>query len=195
MLHHRKFVPAAATLAVTVLTACGGGGSSVSPIPGGTSAPVASGSAPPSPPQTPAPTAAPTPKPTPTATPSAAPLATAQLAGLPGFVNGKSHTVYVFDGDLSAPGTSTCNDDCATVWPSVAAAAKTYPAPFGEITRSDGSLQLTYAGRPLYTYVIDTAAGSIAGNGITSFGNIWHIARPAGAVAVTPTPMPPGPTY
>jgi predicted lipoprotein with Yx(FWY)xxD motif len=190
VLYQRRIVPAAATLAVTVLAACGGGGSTASPTPATVPAPVVTGSATPSAPKTPAPTAAPTP------TPAAAPLATAQLGGAPGFVNAQSHTVYVFDGDLSAPGTSTCNGACAAVWPSVAAtAATTYPAPFGEITRSDGSFQLTYAGRPLYTFVVDTAPGSIAGNGITSFGNTWHIARPSGAVAATPTPIPGGPSY
>jgi hypothetical protein len=39
------------------------------------------------------------------------------------------------------------------------------------------------------------APGSIAGNGITSFGNIWHIGRPTGAVAATPTPIPAGSIY
>jgi len=195
VLFQRRILPAAATLAVTVLAACGGGGSgsSISATP-----PLVGGST-----KTPAPTAAPATSPTPTATaaPAAAPLTTAQLAGAAGFVNAQSHTVYVFDGDLSAPGTSTCNSECAAVWPHVAATANTtYPAPFSAIKRSDGSMQLTYASRPLYTFVVDTVPGSIAGNGITSFGDTWHIARPTGVApaAATPTPTPtpaPAPVY
>jgi predicted lipoprotein with Yx(FWY)xxD motif len=190
VLYQRRIDPA--TLAAALVAACGGGGSTASLTPATVAAPGVTGSATPSTPNIPAPTAAPTS--TPTAAPAAAPLATARLARSAGFVNAQSHTVCVFDADLSAPGTSTCDGTCAAVWPSVAAsAATTYPAPFGEITRSDGSLQLTYAGRPLYTFVVDTAPGSIAGNGITSFGNIWHIARPSGAVAATPTAIPAGP--
>jgi len=204
VLYQRQIAPLAATLAVTVLAACGGGGSTGSAILPTT--PVATGSTTPAttPAKTPAPTAAPTMTPAPTATvaPAAAPLATAQLAGSAGFVNAQSHTVYVFDNDLGAPGTSTCNGQCAAVWPSVAASANTvYVAPFSAIKRSDGSLQLAYAGRPLYTFIVDVAPGSIAGNGITSFGNTWHIARPAGVTAKTPastptpTPNPGVPTY
>jgi predicted lipoprotein with Yx(FWY)xxD motif len=113
------------------------------------------------------------------------------LAGALGFVNAQSHTVYVFDADLATPGASACNGQCAAVWPSVPGTANTaYPAPFTSITRSDGTLQLAYAGRPLYTYIADSAPGSIAGNGITSFGAVWHIARPSGVAAPSPSPTP-----
>jgi predicted lipoprotein with Yx(FWY)xxD motif len=175
VLHQRQVFPLAATLAVSMLAACGGGGST-----GSSSLPLT----------TPAsPAASSTPVAVATATPAAAPLGTATLAGAPGFVNAQSHTVYVFDADLAAPGTSTCSGQCATVWPIVAATANVaYPAPFTAIKRADGTLQLAYSGRPLYTYIADSAAGSIAGNGITSFGAVWHIARPAGAVTATPEP-------
>jgi predicted lipoprotein with Yx(FWY)xxD motif len=178
VLDHRHVFPLAATLAVSALAACGGGGSSSSLPLTTPSSPVAATAVP-----TAVPTAAPT------VAPAAAPLATAMLAGAPGFVNAQSHTVYVFDADLAAPGTSTCNGQCATVWPFVPAAANAaFPAPFTAIKRADGTLQLAYAGRPLYTYIADSAPGSIAGNGITSFGAVWHIARPTGAAGATPSP-------
>jgi predicted lipoprotein with Yx(FWY)xxD motif len=183
-MNSRHIVPLAATLAVSVLAACGGGGSSSPSVPspvGGiaTSTPMA--------------TAAPTASPTAAASaaPAAAPLGTAQLGGAAGFVNAQSHTVYVFDADLAAPGTSVCSGSCASVWPPVAASAGvTYPTPFTAIKRADGTLQLAYSGRPVYTYIGDAAAGSIAGNGLVEFGGAWHIARPAGTVSATPTPSP-----
>jgi len=183
VLHQRQVLPLAATLAASVLAACGGGSSGSSPLPvTAPASPVAKA--------TPTPVAAtPTPIPVATATPAAAPLGTASLAGAPGFVNAQSHTVYVFDADLAAPGASTCSGGCAAVWPSVpAAAGVAYPAPFTAIKRADGTLQLAYVGRPLYTYIADSAPGSIAGDGITSFGAVWHIARPAGTVTATPAP-------
>jgi len=183
VLHQRTIFSLSATLAVCTLAACGGGGTS-----GSSSLPLTT-------PTGPAATPTPVAVATPTAAPAAAPLGTATLAGAPGFINAQSHTVYVFDADLAAPGTSTCNGQCATVWPSVPAANTAYPAPFTAIKRADGMLQLAYSGRPLYTYIADSAPGSIAGNGITSFGAVWHIARPAGAAAATPAPTPLPGTY
>ncbi len=177
MLHQHRILPLAASFAVTALAACGGGGSA-----GSSTLPLTT-------PASPAATATPTAAPT--VAPAAAPLGSATLAGAAGFVNAQQHTVYVFDADLAAPGTSTCNGQCATVWPFVPAAANAnLLAPFTALKRADGTLQLAYAGRPLYTYIADSAPGSIAGNGITSFGATWHIARPAGAVSATPTPTP-----
>jgi hypothetical protein len=48
----------------------------------------------------------------------------------------------------------------------------------GEVTRSDGSKQLTLAGSPLYTYSGDSAAGTATGEG---FGGTWWAVSPAGA--------------
>ena len=53
----------------------------------------------------------------------------------------------------------------------------------GTITRSDGTVQATYDGRPLYTYAGDTAPGQANGNGITSFGGTWHEVTVSGSAA------------
>ena len=172
----RHISPVMATLAVTALAACGGGGSGSSPTLPTTPGSIGT---------TPAPTAAPT------VAPASVPLGSAELAGAVGFINAPSRTVYVFDADLAAPGTSTCSGSCSSVWPPVAArAGATYAAPFTSIKRSDGSLQIAYAGRPLYTYIGDSAAGSIAGNGLVEFGGAWHIARPAGTATAAPSATP-----
>src|ERR1019366_8389659 len=71
-------------------------------------------------------------------------------------------TLYWFAPDTAT--TSACNGSCAAYWPPViskmtAASGVSLPGKFGTIKRSDGQLQATYAGHPLYTYKGDTAAG------------------------------------
>jgi predicted lipoprotein with Yx(FWY)xxD motif len=146
-------------IAASMLGGCGGGSSAGGSLYHAPSQPVVTGAVP-----TPAPNAA---------------LATMTLKGAPGFINAAGHTVYVFDADLGNPGHSVCNGDCAANWPPVAPpAAKTLVAPFSTITRDDGSKQLAYAGRPLYTFIVDQGPGQTSGDGINAFGGLWHIARP-----------------
>lgn len=110
--------------------------------------------------------------------PTSGALTTATLKGSAGFVNSANRTVYVFDADTTA-NQSTCSGQCAGVWPPViVTAGATLPANWTSFTRSDGSQQLAYKGRALYTYAVDTAPGQTNGDGINSFNNIWHIARP-----------------
>jgi predicted lipoprotein with Yx(FWY)xxD motif len=51
----------------------------------------------------------------------------------------------------------------------------------GTITRSDGSVQATYNGHPLYTYTADTAPGQANGNGLNVNGGVWHVVTASGA--------------
>jgi predicted lipoprotein with Yx(FWY)xxD motif len=119
-------------------------------------------------------------------------LSTRMLKGGPGFVTASGFTVYVFDLDLTNPGHSSCNGPCAQNWPPVAPpAGATLDGQFATITRSDGSSQLTYAGRPLYTFIADSAPGQANGDGLNAFGGVWHIARPQ-SMPASPTPMPSG---
>lgn len=108
-------------------------------------------------------------------------LSTAVLKGAPGFVNAGGFTVYVFDADLNSPGHSTCNGACTQNWPPVAPPMSNLPAPFSTIMRDDGSKQLAYKSRPLYTFAFDTAVGDTFGDGVNAFGGLWHIARPSGS--------------
>ena len=125
--------------------------------------------------------AAPQPIGSPQAVPTPAPgsaLATLSLKGALGFINPVGRTVYIFDADLMSPGHSVCNGACAQNWPPVSPAGKIVMSPFSAITRDDGSQQLAYAGRPLYTFVADSAEGQTNGDGVNAFGGLWHIARP-----------------
>ncbi len=82
-------------------------------------------------------------------------------------------TLYVFDLDEGKP-TPVCTADCAEVWPPyllTAAEAGKLKAPLGQILRANKKSQLTYAGRPVYTYAFDRAAGDDKGDGL---GDVWH---------------------
>jgi predicted lipoprotein with Yx(FWY)xxD motif len=91
-------------------------------------------------------------------------------------------TVYWFV--IDTPGKSNCNGQCATFWPPVPFSAKpassSLPGKFGKVTRADGSKQLSYDGRPLYTFKQDTAAGQVNGNGINTSGGLWYAETPNG---------------
>jgi predicted lipoprotein with Yx(FWY)xxD motif len=111
------------------------------------------------------------------------------LATLTGFA------VYNFDQDLTTPGLSACASTpvapsttaCTTAWPPVVPpAGVTLVAPFGEITRSDGTLQLTYNGHPLYTFKGDTTTATASGDLLVAFGNTWHLGQPSTADLETP---------
>jgi uncharacterized surface protein with fasciclin (FAS1) repeats len=80
-------------------------------------------------------------------------------------------TLYVFDGDLENA-MSQCVDTCATNWPPLTATAdgiKNIPG-LSLVERGDGSMQVAYLGRPLYTFIQDEAAGDMKGD---AFRNVW----------------------
>lgn len=89
--------------------------------------------------------------------------------------NGMS--LYVFDNDL-ASGASTCYSSCATKWPAYTSGAtvqSSLPANITVMTRTDGTSQFAWKGRPLYYYYQDKNAGDVLGDGI---GGIWHLVSP-----------------
>lgn len=83
-----------------------------------------------------------------------------------------SMTVYVFSKDTADSGTSACTAACITKWPALTVPAGTTPTTgsgatgkIGTITRSDsnGALQVTYNGLPLYFFSGDKAVGDSNG--------------------------------
>jgi predicted lipoprotein with Yx(FWY)xxD motif len=86
-------------------------------------------------------------------------------------------TLYTFANDT--PGTSACNGGCASNWPPLAAsgaptAGTGVTGTLGTITRSDGTMQVTYNGMPLYGWQADQKPGDVTGNGVNNF----HVAVP-----------------
>ena len=89
-------------------------------------------------------------------------------------VDAHGMTVYTFDKDVAGSGKSACNGPCAENWPPVKAGDAAVSAPYSTVTRDDGSKQLAYQGKPLYTFVKDKKAGDVAGDGVNG---VWHIAK------------------
>jgi predicted lipoprotein with Yx(FWY)xxD motif len=47
--------------------------------------------------------------------------------------------------------------------------------------RSDGTLQVTYGGHPLYFFIGDKSKGAITGQNINANGGLWLLVEPNGA--------------
>jgi predicted lipoprotein with Yx(FWY)xxD motif len=100
-------------------------------------------------------------------------------------VDGKGITVYLFVHDTGTA--STCYTSCAQIWPPVLtsgvpqAGAGATASLIGTTTRTDGKVEATYAGHPLYYFVQDKQPGDAGGQGIDGFGGLWWVLTPSGA--------------
>jgi predicted lipoprotein with Yx(FWY)xxD motif len=83
------------------------------------------------------------------------------------FADASGKTLYTFDRDEGAPGTSTCNGECVVTWPPMLAPADAKPAgDWSTITREDGAAQWAYKGMPLYRYASDAFEYATFGDGV-----------------------------
>jgi predicted lipoprotein with Yx(FWY)xxD motif len=114
---------------------------------------------------------------------AASTVKTATIAGVTVLTNSKGFTLYSFAPDT--PTTSKCNGTCAQNWPPVKGpvTAAGVTGTFGTIKRADGSVQATFDGHPLYTFVGDTAPGQNKGNGLNAAGGLWHEITTSGTAA------------
>jgi predicted lipoprotein with Yx(FWY)xxD motif len=106
-------------------------------------------------------------------------------------VDAQGKTLYYFANDIPASGTSSCNGQCAVVWPVFSTATITVsspldPADFASITRADGKKQTTYYGWPLYYYQADTKPGDMNGENVLK---IWFVIKPDESVLIAHTPV------
>ena len=91
-------------------------------------------------------------------------------------VNLEGMTLYTYDRDVAGSGKSSCNGECAFVWPPFQAGDYTKPSgDYDIITREGGERQWTYKGKPLYLFSGDAGPGQNAGNGVNG---VWQIAKP-----------------
>jgi predicted lipoprotein with Yx(FWY)xxD motif len=82
-------------------------------------------------------------------------------------------TLYIFDRDTNANET-TCYEQCAVNWPPLLAEAGAMAeGDFTLVARTDGTQMWAYKTKPLYYYIMDTAAGQQTGDGR---GDVWHTA-------------------
>jgi predicted lipoprotein with Yx(FWY)xxD motif len=106
-------------------------------------------------------------------------------------VDGQGRALYLFAADTTSA--STCYGACATAWPplltdkgaKVDAMHAATAALTGTTTRTDGTVQVTYNGHPLYYFTGDTKPGQITCQAVDNFGAAWYVVDPKGDAITT----------
>ncbi|HEX3734100.1 MAG TPA: hypothetical protein VHU86_02990 [Solirubrobacterales bacterium] len=91
-------------------------------------------------------------------------------------VNTKGRTLYSLSAETK--GRFICTASCLSVWHPLlvpAGVKPTGPVKLGTIERPEGKTQVTFKGRPLYSFGGDSKAGDVKGEGIKDVGT-WHAA-------------------
>ena len=91
-------------------------------------------------------------------------------------VDGKGMALYMYTKDTQGSNASTCSGGCLTAWPALSGkptkGAGVDDSKLGSFTRTDGSVQATYNGWPLYYYAKDTKVGDVTGQNV---GSVWYV--------------------
>jgi predicted lipoprotein with Yx(FWY)xxD motif len=102
-------------------------------------------------------------------------------------VDSKGLTLYYFEKDQG--GKSACYGACEQGWPPLStkgepqAGEGAMASKLGTTKRNDGTIQVTYAGWPLYTFVEDKKPGEDNGTDSKAFGASWYPLHPNGEKA------------
>jgi predicted lipoprotein with Yx(FWY)xxD motif len=99
--------------------------------------------------------------------------------------DGRGFALYAFTHDTA--GKSRCTGACAAAWPPYLATkphagAGARASLLGTTRRADGTVQVTYGGRPLYHYVGDRQPGQILCQNVKEYGGLWLVVRGGGAL-------------
>lgn len=98
-------------------------------------------------------------------------------------VDGRGLPLYIFTSDRGAR--SRCAGACARAWPvtvargTLRARGRAQAGLLGTTRRADGRRQVTYRGRPVYTYVSDRPGVALC-HDVREFGGLWLLVRPDG---------------
>jgi predicted lipoprotein with Yx(FWY)xxD motif len=169
---------AVAAAAATVLVGCGGGGEPTATTAERTTEAAALPSPSPPPEET-----------TPAATPAAAAGTVITVADSefgPMLFDDTGQAIYLFD--IEKTPTPECYDACAEAWPPVltdgapVAAGGARADLLGTSPRTDGSMQVTYAGHPLYFYV-NEGKNEVRCHNVFLNGGLWFVVTPDGNAA------------
>lgn len=102
-------------------------------------------------------------------------------------VDSEGMTLYDFHKDKGT--TSSCYGPCAEGWPPMLTEGEpsvgngAMSSKLGTTERKDGTMQVTYAGHPLYTFVEDKKPGEANGNDVSAFGAQWYALKGSGEEA------------
>jgi predicted lipoprotein with Yx(FWY)xxD motif len=116
-------------------------------------------------------------------------VGSAQVSGLGSvLVDGQGFTLYLYVPDAQS-GKSRCSGTCAVEWsPLTLPSGVTSPvagpgalaSELSTTRRTDGSVQVTYNGWPLYTWAEDMAPGQATGEGLNNQGGLWYVLDTSG---------------
>lgn len=101
----------------------------------------------------------------------------------------KGRTLYSLSAETG--GKFICTGSCLSAWRPLIVARTvqaTGPVHLAQVERPDGRIQVTYKGRPLYTFSGDSKAGDVNGEGIKDVGT-WRAAV-TGKLPPAPQPQP-----
>ena len=130
------------------------------------------------------------PEPTPTGPTTLAVSQTGELGQF--LVDDKGMTLYLYTKDT--PNTSNCYDMCAVTWPPLytngapVAGTGVDASLLGTTTRTDGTVQVTYKGSPLYYWSRDQKPGDTKGQWV---GGTWFVISPKGETITAGKPPAP----
>ena len=130
-----------------------------------------------------------------TASPKRAPVLVRETPLGSVLTDARGRTLYLFDADRSSK--SRCYAQCAAAWPPFRttgpplAKAGVRQSLLTTTKRKDGTLQVVYAGHPLYYFKGDRRAGSTKGQGVSAFGGTWAALTARGKRIADPAPPPP----
>jgi predicted lipoprotein with Yx(FWY)xxD motif len=108
--------------------------------------------------------------------------------------NLRGRTLYSLS--VEKHGKFICTGGCLSIWHPLVVpkgVKPTGPVALGTVQRPEGKTQVTYRGRPLYSFAEDTKAGQTNGEGIKDVGT-WHAATASAKGATSPAPEQTQPT-
>jgi predicted lipoprotein with Yx(FWY)xxD motif len=111
-------------------------------------------------------------------------------------VNRRGLTLYSLS--VERRGRFICTDEaCLSLWSPLVVPKGTTPTGarhLGTVRRPDGRTQVSYRGRPVYTFTQDRKPGDVKGNGFKDVG-VWRPASPGSSGSGASPPPSPYPGY
>jgi predicted lipoprotein with Yx(FWY)xxD motif len=111
-------------------------------------------------------------------------------------VNRRGMTLYSLS--VEQRGKFICTDKvCLSLWTPLVVPKGTTPTGalhLGTVRRPDGRVQVSYRGRPVYTFTEDRKPGDVKGNGFKDVG-VWRPASPGSSGGAAPPTSNPYPGY
>lgn len=107
--------------------------------------------------------------------------------------NNAGRTLYTLSAEKN--GRFICTEGCTSTWKPLLVPAGTNPkgpVALGTVMRPEGRTQVTFKGRPLYTFAADGKPGEAKGEGVKDVGT-WHAAVIGSASAAPEPPHEPTP--